>query len=355
MSTDPVVPAPFTPTSAAQVEAWETRILPPVERVRDDVWSVPVPLPVGGGMPWTNCYVLRASDGGIHLVDPGWDSDENWRIVCDALEAVGSTSNDVQTVVSTHLHADHLGLAERFRLGSGATLVMHPAEALALADEQAGHWRQSLVSEHIVTWGVPDDRLPELLALADVPPTRVDVPFEGVPVEDGTVLDAPGIRLRAVHTPGHTPGHLCLHDVDRSLLFTGDHLRPTVFSGIGLGGPTKSNPLGDYLASLGRVAELDGPAANGAPTPVLEALPGHGWRFTGIGDRAGATAAHHLRRTSEVAAALASDPALSVWEIASRLTWTAGWGGLRDFTLYSALTQTAMHRDFVSAGSSREG
>ena len=135
--------------------------------------------------------------------------------------------------------------------------------------------------------------------------------------------------------PGHTPGHLCLHDEDAGLLFTGDHVLPTINSGLGLGGPTASNPIADYLAGLRRVSALGGLA-----------LPGHEHPFTGLPERCDALAEHHLRRAREVAA----HPGGTVWDVARTLTWTGGWEGLRGFTLLSALSQTALHRDFVARG-----
>jgi glyoxylase-like metal-dependent hydrolase (beta-lactamase superfamily II) len=113
---------------------------------------------------------------------------------------------------------------------------------------------------------------------------------------------------------------------------------PTVFPGLGLGGATPSNPLADYLASIRRLGPWGG----------HEVLPGHGYRFTGLGERAAQCAQHQLKRARQVAEVLEEQgPHVSVWELASRLTWTAGWEGLHGFQLLSALSQTEMHRTFV--------
>ncbi len=47
-------------------------------------------------------------------------------------------------------------------------------------------------------------------------------------LEHGDLIDAPGLRLRAIWTPGHTPGHLCFHDETHDLLLTGDHVLPRI-------------------------------------------------------------------------------------------------------------------------------
>ncbi|WP_082177703.1 MBL fold metallo-hydrolase [Arthrobacter sp. RIT-PI-e] len=158
---------------------------------------------------------------------------------------------------------------------------------------------------------------------------------------DGEVLAVPGSVIRVLATPGHTGGHICLVDERRKLLFTGDHVLPAVFPGLGLGGPTVTNPLADYAESVRRVCRY----------PEHEVLPGHGHRFTGVADRARECLEHQLQRTRQVAAALEEARTRStvptVWELAAGLTWSAGWAGLQGFQLLSALSQTAMHRDHV--------
>src|SRR6185312_13258335 len=116
-------------------------------------------------------------------------------------------------------------------------------------------------------------------------PIAAALPTPDVVLADGDLLDIPGRRIRALWTPGHTPGHLCLYAEEADLVFTGDHVLPTINSGLGLGGPTAANPIADYLAGLRRIGALDG-----------RALPGHEDPFAGLADRTAALAEHHLRR-----------------------------------------------------------
>ncbi|BDZ48913.1 MBL fold metallo-hydrolase [Frondihabitans sucicola] len=297
----------------------------------------------GEHIPCSFLYLLRDSEGGFHVVDPGWDTDANWSAFVAALETLGATPGDVRTITATHLHPDHLGLGRRMRDTTGAILQLHRAEAHALSTQAEHRPSQASVERQADEWGVPADRRHELLALA----LTDEVPADGAaadepPVvdrllDDGDRLDVPGFELVAIHTPGHTPGHLCLRDDARSLLVTGDHVLPTMFAGLGLGGPTESNALADYVDSVARVTAFGD----------HEALPGHGYRFTGLGERAEASAAHHLARTAEVARIVGQDPATPVWQIAAQLTWTAGFENLAGFMLFSALSQTEMHRDYV--------
>jgi glyoxylase-like metal-dependent hydrolase (beta-lactamase superfamily II) len=286
-------------------------------------------MPPGSGLPFSNAYLIHDVDGRVHVVDPGSPTG----VAVAALEAAIGDA-EVGSVVITHLHDDHAGGAAALRARTGARVLLHERERDALGRIAVG-----VPAPDLDAWGVPVDRRPELLAAAAVPTAPaaalVDEVLDGVLV-DAQLLDIPGRRLRVVGTPGHTDGHLCLHDEEAGLLFTGDHILPTVNPGLGLGGPTASNPIADYLASLDRTAALD--------TGALLALPGHEDPFTGVRERCSALAAHHLRRTEDVAASSGA----TVWEVAAGLTWTGGWDALAGFTLLSALRQTAQHRELVS-------
>jgi glyoxylase-like metal-dependent hydrolase (beta-lactamase superfamily II) len=297
------------------------------ETIADGVRRVRVPRPAGSGLPFSNAYLIDDADGRVHVVDPGSPTAEA-RAVLHA--AIGGT--EVGSIVLTHLHADHAGGAGALRARTGARVLLHERERAALGRIAVG-----VAAPDFDAWGVPEDRRAELVAAAaSTAPAaeRVDEVVDGV-LADAQLLDLPGRRVRVIGTPGHTDGHLCLHDEEAALLLTGDHVLPTINSGLGLGGLTDTNPVADYLASLDRVAALDSGA--------LLALPGHENPFTGVRERCAALAAHHLRRTDDVAASAGA----TVWEVASGLTWTGGWSALTGFALLSALRQTARHRELV--------
>lgn len=299
-----------------------------VETIADGVHLVRVPMP-GGSLPYSLAYLIEDDRGRLHVIDPGSPTGQAAEALLDAVDALGRQPSGIAQIVLTHLHADHAGGAAALRASTGAPVLMHEAEAAAAASIADG-----LPSPDLEAWGVPPNRRAELRAAVSAP-AAPSLPTPDAVLSDGDLLDVPGRTIRVVWTPGHTPGHLCLHDEDAGLHFTGDHVLPTINSGLGLGGPTASNPIADYLAGLRRVAALGG-----------RALPGHEQPFTGLPERCAALAEHHLRRAREVAA----HPGGTVWEVARTLTWTGGWDGLRGFTLLSALSQTALHRDFVARG-----
>lgn len=337
------------PTSANQLEALRSGELPAVEEVRPGLFAVPVDM-VGAQPPYTLCYVFVDDAGGrrvdlvggavgrrVDLVDTGIDTEENWLALCAALEGLGLRIEDVASVTVTHLHHDHLGLAARVQAASGARVRMHAVEAAAVRDRAA--FARGDAAGTLERWGVPAEYLEPLRDAAERSAsagaagvsTGAEIDFETV--ADGEELVLGRYTARVLHTPGHTAGHICLAVEEAGLVLTGDHVLPVINPGIGLGGRRAADPLGQYYDSLDRVAALGD----------VEALPGHFFRFAGAAERCTEIRAHHEARTRETAAILAGDPALSVWELASRITWTDGWENLGAVSRLSALGQAEMH------------
>lgn len=313
-------------TSSAQFDAAGGRGTPDLELVRDGLYCYGLPQP--GTLPhYALSYLLLDADGAVHIVDAGWDSDENWHRFTETLSALDRSVTDVASVTVTHLHPDHLGMAARIRAASGAPVALHQTEQDGIR-ELAAPVVERDVDARLDSWGVPADRRPELLEAFRSRSGWTTFTADRL-LDDGELLDIPGHSLRVLHTPGHTSGHLALVDEPNEVVFLGDLLLPNQFPGIGLGGTPVGNPIDDYVASLVTVAAFD----------RFEALPGHGYRFRGIAERCAETAAHHERRTAEVSAAHSS----GVWDVASELTWTAGWENLGGLALLSALSQTDLH------------
>jgi glyoxylase-like metal-dependent hydrolase (beta-lactamase superfamily II) len=152
-------------------------------------------------------------------------------------------------------------------------------------------------------------------------------------IEDGEQIDLPNWSLRAVHTPGHTPGHLCFVAPDRNVLFAGDHVLPRISPNIAAYRHATSDALADFLQSLAKVAAED----------VEEILPAHEWRFRGLRERARLLAEHHEARLSELLAAVRSYPAAVPWYLAGELTWSRPWDQYDGYMRIAAVNETAAH------------
>jgi glyoxylase-like metal-dependent hydrolase (beta-lactamase superfamily II) len=324
-------------TGTAQLNAWQHRARPPVEEVRPGLWSIPVPIP-HNPLRYTLCYAFVGS-GPLLIVDPGWDDSDSRAALQAGLTVAGATVGDVAGVVLTHVHPDHHGLSGWVREQSDAWIGMHPAEAATLPDRVAHYRDADADRDWLRRAGVPEadleplaiteDRLAALRRMA--PPDRL--------LEHDATLPLTGRTVRAVWTPGHTPGHLCLHDAENGLLLTGDHLLPRITPNIAAKDDTDGDPLGDYLASLAAVSAFQ----------AEEALPAHEYRFRGIDVRAKAVAAHHDERAAEVIAAVANLDVPTAWQIAAALTWSRGWPALNGFLRRMALGETIAHLNHLQA------
>jgi glyoxylase-like metal-dependent hydrolase (beta-lactamase superfamily II) len=324
-------------TGAVQRDAWLAGEPPPVEEVRPGLWSVPVPIP-GSPLRYTLSYLITCGQG-IVVVDPGWDTEAGWQGLTAGLGSAGATPADVTGVVVTHVHPDHHGLSARLRDASGAWIAMHPAERDSLP---ARHWNQAHSRDNDLGWlrscGVPADVSAELAITDEGIRPLLAMPEPDVLLEHGDLVSVAGRQLRAVWTPGHTPGHLCLHEETEDVLLTGDHVLPRITPNIGVQPHTADPPLAAYLESLRRIAAHDS----------AEALPAHEYRFHGLADRARILQAHHDRRCQEILGVLARLGPATVWQVTEQLSWSRGWSSVRGFMRRAAIGETAAHLDYLS-------
>jgi glyoxylase-like metal-dependent hydrolase (beta-lactamase superfamily II) len=240
---------------------------PRTEKVLPGVWRLRLPLP-WPGVPHGNVWAV-AADGGIVLFDTGIGGKGRMRQFDLALAQAGFGLEDVRLLVCTHSHTDHYGLAAPIVEGAKCELWMHPAweHVRLLADDPAAALEQRL--EVARQSGVP------LAGLERYRESRKDDDDNGIDaiVEPDRDL-LPGVEVETdfgtwqVHeTPGHAPSHVVLHQPERKLMISGDHLlgRTVLFFDHG----HSPDPVGEFLGSLDEVE----------PLAVDLCLPGHGRPF----------------------------------------------------------------------------
>jgi glyoxylase-like metal-dependent hydrolase (beta-lactamase superfamily II) len=320
-------------TGTAQQDAWQRGVLPPVEEVRPGLWSVPVPIP-DSPLRYTLSYAF-ISDAGAVIVDPGWDTTDGRQAVAAGLDTAGAALHDVAGVVVTHIHPDHHGLSGWLRREGGAWIAMHPMEAETLPGRlwRNGQGQVGRDEDWLRGHGVPDEDLAVLAVDADRIAHVLDLAEPDRFLDDGDRVPIPGRDVRAVWTPGHTPGHLCLHDAEAGVLLTGDHLLPRISPNIGVNRGDDGDPLTGYLASLDRATSFR----------ADEALPAHEYRFRNIPTRAVDLIAHHHDRSAEILRAIDHLAQPTAWAIAAQLTWSRGWPALHGMMRRMALAETLAH------------
>jgi hydroxyacylglutathione hydrolase len=135
-----------------------------------------------------NCFIVgKESTGEGIVIDPGGNSDSIW-------QAISETGLDIKIIVLTHGHSDHIAALRDIQDKTGAAVAIHIEDA----DFLEGHG--SVSSQFGISYRTPH------------PPERL--------LRDGDVIEVGGMSFKVIHTPGHTPGSICL--LTDFGVFTGD-------------------------------------------------------------------------------------------------------------------------------------
>jgi glyoxylase-like metal-dependent hydrolase (beta-lactamase superfamily II) len=260
-------------------------------------------------IPWedthVNCFLLPDGER-VDMIDCGMSTEESFALVRAAVRHLGGPAGRLGRLVVTHIHPDHYGAAGEMTSVDGAELYLHRLEV-------------PMVNPRYLEIDELVEEVGRYLAVHGVPPAEAEFlknasrgfrqwvrPAPAAVQLDGSELLALGRRrLRVEWTPGHSPGHVCLFDLDSGVLFAGDQLLPNHSPNIGLHPQSTPNPLDDYLAGLRRLVAL-------RPSLVL---PGHGRPFQGAAERAAVMAEHHRQRKDRIVDVI-GDGELDAWTVA---------------------------------------
>jgi glyoxylase-like metal-dependent hydrolase (beta-lactamase superfamily II) len=311
-----------------------------VVEVAEAVYRMALPLGIHG-VPTVSAYLLRGDDGdtlvdcgiaaGLDGGDPGPDGTA---AVAAALSTAGSALERLERLIVTHAHIDHFGLAGEVVRRSGGELWMHRRTDLDLAKydepDEAVDRRMVMLADH----GLFGPELTESSeGLRDWLPVMPSVGRPSRLLDGGERFAAGGRTWEVVHTPGHSPGHVCLWNAAERLLCSGDHLLQVVSPPVTFERGFEPDPMGSYLGSLDRVRDL-------APELVL---PGHGTPFRNGARRAEAIAAGKRRRLAQVRDLVEGRPQ-TVAELTVELFGTARFtGAQRHFVTAEILAYLAYH------------
>jgi glyoxylase-like metal-dependent hydrolase (beta-lactamase superfamily II) len=309
--------------------------------VADGIHRIPLPLPMDG-LRAINVYVVESSDG-LVLVDGGWAIPEARELLDRSLRSIDSGFGDIRRFLVTHVHRDHFTMATVLghELGVDVALGADEKPALDLLNNLET-LTENPFTRALVTAGAAD-----VAEAWEAGRTDADIPEPGIWEYPDTWLDGDhdidlGPRtLRAVHTPGHTPGHFVFADHNAALLFAGDHVLPTITPSIGFTMPETALPLADFLGSLAKVRGL----------PDMEILPAHGPVAPSSHERVDELLVHHEQRLELSLAALAAGPR-TAQEVARQLPWTrheAAYDGLDIFAQGMAAMETKAHLELLVA------
>jgi len=302
-------------------------------------FAISTPFAVGR----VNCYLIE--DEPLTLVDTGPNSGKALDEIGAMLGARGHAIEDLELIVVTHQHIDHLGLVEILVEHSGAEVAALGAAAQRLADFDEDAERQDAFAvEVMLRNGIPEDVTTALRTVSrgfrgwgsQVTVTR--------PLADGETLELGNRRLEVQHRPGHSPSDTLFWDAERRILIAGDHLIAHISSNplISLpldGAHQRTHALVTYIDSLARTREL----------PAKIVLPGHGEPIADHVELIDARFAAHDRRKEKILTLIAERPQTG-YELAQAL-----WGNVAVTQAFLTLSEVIGHADLlVNEGRIRE-
>lgn len=309
----PVTPGAETPEDR---HAWAVS---GVEDLGGGVYRIPLPLPMAG-LRAVNVYAI-VDEHGVDLIDAGMALDQARESLTAALKQIGCELGDVGNYFITHAHRDHYTLAvELRRLKRGGSQTGAGEGTIALgAGEQANLVAARELGRGDSSGFVADLRRMGALELAaklgasgdNVRPGAEEWEDPDRWLEDGTELEVRDRKIRAIHTPGHTRGHLVFHDERNAVLFAGDHVLPHITPTIGLEPARNRLALRDYLGSLRLILGL----------PDARLLPAHGPVQESAHKRVHELLAHHDQRLDEISQVMRPGRS-TAYEVAQALRWT---------------------------------
>jgi glyoxylase-like metal-dependent hydrolase (beta-lactamase superfamily II) len=269
-----------------------------VDKVRPDLYRIETPLP-RNPLKYVNSYVIKSSKPLI--IDTSFNLDVCYLEFIRALREIGVDFRRADYFI-THLHADHLGLAGR--LTKEVFMSSIDSEIASKIIDDISMWKK--VIEYFVMNGLPQEDAEKIISLHPAIRYLSKVDFHNV--DDRETLEYGDYSLQAVLTPGHTPGHMCLYDEDKKIIFSGDHILFDITPNITYWEGREA--LEEYLKSLDKIYQLD----------IEVTLPGHRSFKGDIRRRIFEIKEHHTKRLREVINSL-KNGMKTAWQIAASITW----------------------------------
>ncbi len=289
--------------------------------VMPGIYRLSFPMPIG---LVGNAYLIYGQSG-WGIIDTSLGTPENREVWLQAFRQLGIKPEDITHIALTHHHVDHMGCAGWLQGVCNASVFISEAELESAA--YIARYAESGSVNLLQALSDPVAGLAEFHRQS----YRLTAPYpQFQTIAHGDSIKLGDLTLEAVFTPGHSNGHICFFEPSQGILFSGDHVLPTISPIVGKYPYSIENPLQSFLASLSTVGKLD----------VKTVLPGHGLPFDNLHERIDEIILHHLTRLELVWGTLdeerhAADSARMVF------------GPLNPFDRILAFFETLAHLEFL--------
>ncbi len=309
-----------------------------IESVLPGIYRIPVPLK-GNPLKELNSYLILGAEKNL-LIDTGFYTEDCRKELKEGLELLGVSMENTDILV-THLHSDHSGNASEL-ICNGNRIYMSGIDVDYLkrnwdsaGDQEIHTMQKRFLLEHGVDAELVRAMLNATPSKTMAAPQEFD---EFTRLEDGDRINVGDYTLRAVLTPGHTPGQMCFDIEGTGAMILGDHVLFDITPNI-TSWPEIEDSLGDYLKSLDKIDAYD----------VTIPLPGH--RKPGdFHERIAHLKKHHEKRLSECLEVVRMLGQAKIYDIAGNMTWKIradNWDTFPAAQRWFALGECRSHLDHL--------
>lgn len=306
-----------------------------IEEIQPDLYRIVIPLP-NNPLGSVNSYVIKGRGRSL-IVDTGMNRDECLRPMLAGLDRLNVELNEADFFI-THLHADHLGLVGKLATETSKILFNETeASYLSLENEEVSKGLEKF-SAFLCLNGFPKGVLRKIMGKHPGARYSPKQKMDFFTLKEGKTIAVGDYIFKCIETAGHSPGHMCLYDLDKKILISGDHILFDITPNV-TWWPMMENALKEYLINLEKVYPLD----------VDLVLPGHRSLQTNHRGRIRELQEHHRNRLREVLDAL-EEGSKTAWEVAPHITWDidySSWEELPSVQKWFAAGETIAHLHYL--------
>ncbi len=303
-----------------------------INKVYENIYQIEVRLP-DSPLKILHSYLIKDGRKGL-IIDSGFNRKESREDFLKALEEL-DIDLDQSSLVLTHLHSDHVGLAHLFQARKRPIYASQLDGDMINLYSQKENWQDILDQRKL--FGMDENEVTLENHPGYVFGLKEEIDFIGL--KDGDELNFSTYNFKVLILPGHTPGHLALYDEKKKIFFGGDLVLDPITPNITFWGFEYGDMLAAYLESLDRIHNLD----------IEYIFPAHRRIIDNPKERTRQIQDHHRERNLEILDALGED-LLTVEEISSKISWRIKENNYYNFPpsqKWFATGETMAHLDYL--------
>lgn len=305
-----------------------------LQEVYPGIFKAEIPLPKNP-LKSLNSYIIKDEETNL-IIDTGFNHPACAQAMETALRELQIQSYDI---FITHMHVDHSGLVNSLAQKNTKVYSSQITSELIKKFKQI----EGLISygDTFLNHGFPDKEMNYMINKLYHKDKYIneDRSIDLTYIKDDDLLTTGKYKFRCIHTPGHTPGHMCLYEPNVKILFSGDHVLMDISPNISFWDGI-ANPLADYLNSLDKVYPLN----------VNLLLPSHRNIAINHRQRIDELKQHHKERIEEIFEVL-KEGEMNAYQVASRLKWNMKgkeWNSVNFIQKSFATAEIIAHLDYMA-------